>query len=71
MCTLNSDTTDQDVEETCSTASRDQYLPQSQVQESASTGSEDDLTSASDVDRTELFSFLKEMHSSLQIIISV
>ena len=51
VCTRNSDATDQDVEETCSTAaSRDQYPPQSQVQESASAGSEDYLTSGSDVD---------------------
>ena len=50
VCTRNSDATDQDAEETCSTASRDQYPPQSQVQESASAGSEDDLTSGSDVD---------------------
>ena len=50
VCTRNSDATDQDVEETCSTASRDQYPPQSQVQESASAGSEDDFTSGSDVD---------------------
>ena len=51
MCTRISDATDQDVEETCSTAaSRDQYPPQSQVQESASAGSEDYLTSGLDVD---------------------
>ena len=51
VCTRDSDATDQDVEETCSTAaSRDQYPPQSQVQESASAGSENYLTSGSDVD---------------------
>ena len=45
VCIRSTDATDQDVEETCSTASRDQYLPQSQVQESTPACSEDDLSS--------------------------
>ena len=48
VCTHSTDATDQDVEGTCSTASKDKYLPQSQVLESTPAGSEDDLTSGSD-----------------------
>ena len=65
VCTRSTDATNQDVGGTCSTASRDQYLPQSQVEKSTPADSENNLTSGSDETEIVLFSFLREMHSSI------
>lgn len=67
VCTRSTDATDQDVEGTCSTtASKDQYLLQSQVQESTPAGIVKTILLQVQMEtETVLFSFLREMHSCM------